>query len=444
VIEPLETNAKFQIIKRNFIQAIENEENPEIIEFISARAVASRRQFKLEEFVSRIDNEVLFEGLESFADQDVQTEVQEPGLLFKGVAKDIFEDFKIELGVRIPTNFRGSEFFTIVDDRRRRIDKRYALYRKQSTDVVQGGSARERDVIWIALHRWSYPFDTYRSVRATGQLRVDQNFFLHEGELTRAAPRFNEKRASVKLEYIFDNTLNIDLNLNHGTKYKFYAEAINRFDIEFGNSFSFDASRGFTSVLGLDVRHYIPVLRNSVLALRGAGATSFGSDRILYFVGGTDGWVRPQFEDNTPVPSDRSFAFRTVAPNLRGFKTNVRNGQSFLLANAELRIPFFKYLSRKELKSKFLRNIQLVGFLDAGSAWHGLLPTSENSPITMTTLTGPRVEVNLDLERKVFVYGYGVGARINLLGYFIRADYAWGVDGITLDPRLYISLGTDF
>ena len=443
-IEPLETNAKYQIIKRNYIESYGLDENPEVIKFIPARAVASRRQFKLEDVKATIDNEVLFEGLESYADEQAQTEVQQPGLLIKGIAKDIFEDFKVEMGVRIPTNLRGSEFFVVYDDRRKRIDKRIALYRRQRTEN-QIFNQRQKDVVWIGLHRWSYPFDTYRSVRATAQLRVDQRFLLHTDDLGRNAPSFNEKRASLKLEYVFDNALNIDLNLNHGTKYKAYVELINRFDLELGNDFSFDASRGFTAVFGFDARHYIPLLRNSILALRSAGATSFGSDRILYFVGGTDGWVTPKFNEETQVPQDRNFAFRTIAPNLRGFDHNVRNGNSFLLGSAELRIPFLKYLSARELKSTFLRNIQLVGFVDVGSAWHGFLPTNENNLINQTVIAGPRVLVNLELDKRLFAYSYGVGARINLLGYFIRADYAWGFESsIAQEPKLHISLGTDF
>ena len=445
-VEPLETNAKFKIFKRDFIEDFEFDEGDQkVMEFVPARAVASRRQFKMEQFVTRLDNEVLFEGLESYADRESEIEIQEVGILFKGVTKDIFEDFKIEMGVRIPTNFNGTEFFAVLDDRRKRIDKKYALYRKQISNAIPGGgNQRLRDVIWIGLHRWSFPFDTYTSLRATGQIRVDQTFLLHSDEFARTIPQFNEKRASLKLEYVFDNTLDIDLNLRHGSRWKAYVEAINRFDLELGNSFRFDASKGFTTVVGFDARHYQPILRNSILALRTAGASSFGSDKILYYVGGTDGWVTPKFDQDTPVPQDQNFAFKTIAPNLRGFNHNVRNGRTFLLASAELRVPFLKYLSARELKSKFLRNIQLVGFFDFGSAWHGFIPSNENSPVNQSTLSGPRVEVVLDLDKSVFAYSYGFGARINLLGYFIRADYAWGIDGGRLDPKLHISLGTDF
>ena len=215
--------------------------------------------------------------------------------------------------------------------------------------------------------------------------------------------------------------------------------------LQVGNAWSLDLSRGYTTVLGFDARHYQPILRNSILAFRTSGATSFGSDKILYYVGGTDGWIGAKFNQQIPVPQGESFAYKTIAPNLRGFDHNIRNGRSFLLASAELRIPIFKYLSVRELRSRFLRNIQLTAFIDAGSAWHGLYPSIKDNPLNTVTLTQKGVEVTLDLKRSTFVYGYGFGARINLLGYFIRADYAWGVEsGLRQDPKLTFSLGTDF
>jgi hypothetical protein len=43
------------------------------------------------------------------------------------------------------------------------------------------------------------------------------------------------------------------------------------------------------------------------------------------------------------------------------------------------------------------------------------------------------------------VAGYGFGFRSTLLGYFVRADWAWGVEnGISKDkPIFYLSLSLD-
>ncbi len=51
--------------------------------------------------------------------------------------------------------------------------------------------------------------------------------------------------------------------------------------------------------------------------------------------------------------------------------------------------------------------------------------------------------INKDIEPIVF--GYGVGVRTRLLGYFVRADWAWGIEDRIIQPRIfYLSLSTDF
>ncbi len=442
-LEPLESNADYKIVNRNYQRIPGANKNRKVIKFIPARAVASRRQFKIEQVITKVDNEVLFDGLETTA-IDNEIEAQPTGFLIQGIAKDIFEDFEVSLGARFPTDFRGSEFFAYVDDKRKRIDRRYAIYHRQKGSELFGERLREQSL--VGLYRLSYPFDTYTSLRGTASLRIDKTFLLNRNPAAVEFGQSNEQRISLKGEYIFDNTLNIDLNLRHGTKYKAYIQAINRFDLSIQNGFDFDLSRGFATIIGFDARHYIPFLQNSIIALRASGASSFGSEKMLYTIGGTDGWITPKYNQDIPVPANTNFAFKTLAPNLRGFDHNIRNGHNYLIGSAELRIPIIKYFSRSELRSKFLRNIQLTAFFDTGSAWHGLLPSSsENDVINTATVTGPGILVQVDLDRSTFVYGYGFGARIQLLGHYIRGDYAWGVEsGLINDPKFTISLGTEF
>ena len=223
-------------------------------------------------------------------------------------------------------------------------------------------------------------------------------------------------------------------------------EVINRFDLSLSDGFDFELSRGFTTVLGFDARHYEPVLRNSVFAVRAAGATSFGNARMLYFIGDTDGSILQRFNNDITIPSDRTFSFMAHAPHLRGFDRNIRNGTSFFVINSELRIPIVKYLSNREIKSPFLRNIQFVTFLDVGSAWYGALPGGNENPInTLTINNTPGIIIRVDVDRNPIVYGYGIGGRISFLGYYIRVDYALGNEGgFTQDPKLHFSIGQDF
>ncbi len=53
--------------------------------------------------------------------------------------------------------------------------------------------------------------------------------------------------------------------------------------------------------------------------------------------------------------------------------------------------------------------------------------------------------VTLDANRNPIVAGFGAGARAQLFGYFIRADWAWGIEDNYLLPRIfYLSFSLDF
>ena len=420
-----------------------------VIEFVSARAVAARSKFKLEDFTTTVDNGVLFEGLESYTQDQAEVNNAPTGLLMKGVVKDLFEDYTITGGVRLPTALNGLESFVIFDDNRSLIDKRYAFYRRSISNTLPEflfPKQKTKTTSLLGLYRLKYPLDVYTSLRATAQIRFDRFFYLHSDEFSANQLNDNEKRISIKGEYVFDNTIPKDDNVLWGTRYKAYVEIINRFEINNQDGFTFDPSRGFTTVVGFDARHYIPFLNHSIIALRGAGATSFGSDKMLYYVGGVENWILSQYNQEIGVPPDKTFAYQVIAPHLRGFKTNIRNGSTFLLANTEFRLPIFKYFSPRRIRSSFFRNFMLVGFFDIGTAWHGLSPSSDQNPINTATVNQlPILQINVRYFRDPLVMGYGAGLRATLLGYHIRVDYAWGIESRAVqDPKLYFSIGLDF
>ncbi len=419
-----------------------------VIKFSPMRANAARLTFRWFDITTRFDNQVLFEGLESYTENAQQIQGQPAGILFKTDVKDIFEDYKIQAGIRIPTGFNGSEIFAVADDDKELFDHRYAIYRRSITEIDQADFLpiiRFRKNSLLGLYRIKYPFDIYRSLNLTTSLRFDRFFFLSSDFGSLTAPQEREKVISTKLEYIFDNSFDVGLNIKNGARYKLYAEAINSFDLQVTDGFEFNFSNGFTSVFGFDARYYQPILKHAVLAFRGAGATSFGSDKMLYFLGGVESALGASFNDNIPVPGG-NYSFKAIAPHLRGFDYNIRNGNSFVLSNVELRLPVLNLLGIKRVKYSFLRDLQFVGFFDAGLAWHGKSPFDANNPINNATLESPPVIiVNIKYFRDPLVMGYGFGMRSTLLRYFVKLDYAWGIEtGSIQDPKIYLSLGKDF
>ena len=170
------------------------------------------------------------------------------------------------------------------------------------------------------------------------------------------------------------------------------------------------------------------------------------SGRILYYLGGVENWLFPSFDKGISVPNGINFAYTALAANMRGFKYNARNGSSVVLANAELRVPVLQYLSRQKIRSSFLRNFQVVGFIDAGTAWHGSDPFGPNNPLNTVVLTNPpTVEVIVNYYRNPLIVGYGAGVRTMLFGYLLKLDYGWNWETKTnRKPLLHFSMGADF
>lgn len=430
-------------------------QNPivQVHEFNTSRIIPANKRFSLHKVTTKFDNDILFEGLESYTGDRQQLLGTPMGFLFKATIKDLFEDYSIDVGTRLPLLLNGSEFFLVFDNKKSRIDKKMALYRKSqaynSNDENQPISiapSRSFKTSFIGLYQWKIPFNIYNSFRVTSQLRFDKYIRKSTENSSFNAPATTEQRLSVRCEYIFDNSHEESVNIKFGTRAKVYIEAINNFNVRLIDGFEFKLSQGFTTIIGYDVRHYVPLLFRSVLALRSAGAASFGSDKMLYYIGGMENWLFPSFNDQIPQRLDIDFAYKANIGQMRGFNNNIRNGTSYLLTNVELRVPFMQYILGKNKGSSFLRNMQVTGFFDMGTAWYGSSPYSKKNPLNAVVLESPPI-IRLEVEyfKDPAVFGLGYGFRTQVFGYFIKFDYAWGIEtGRLQKPIYYISLGQDF
>jgi hypothetical protein len=424
-----------------------------IVRFNPAQITPYRLKFRTDYISTSVDNSLLFDGLEVYNDSTSRFRQPPPGILLKANFKDLLEDYVIEAGFRLPTTFNGTEYYLWFDNKKRRTDRRIAIYRRSlvtnvpkdvpNPNLQPPNQIRTNTV--LGQYELRYPFDTYTSLRGTFTLRQDKVIALTTDEATLNQPDDAEQRAMVRLAAVFDNAVDVDLNIKTGSRAKLYVDVIKGFAFNIQPSWSFDLKRGFTTIIGLDARHYQSLDRRSIVALRLAGATSFGSERMLYTLGGVDNWLLPKFNENITQPSPEEYAYRQLATNLRGFAQNIRNGNSYLLINTELRVPIFKYFWRKPTMGAFWRNFQLVGFFDAGTAWQGDNPYDSDNPINIRYFEVPTVKMRVNYFRDPLVAGYGVGLRTVLFGMYLRADYAWGIETrVVQKPILHLALGTDF
>lgn len=410
--------------------------------------VPYRLRFKIHESSADFDNSMLFEGLNSYVGEGQGVLYPPFGLLMKAHMRDMYEDYRLEGGIRIPISLNGNEAYMVFDDLKSRIDKRISLYRKANNDRIDGPNLTtqiRKNIILMGQYDLKYPIDQFNAVKVGVTLRQDKTFFKATDANTLNSPTEAIERFGIRATYILDNTLDKGLNMYAGTRAKAFVEWVKKFDLNFQDGVSLDFNRGHMWVAGFDARNYIELGKHSIFATRVASQVSFGSEKILYYLGGSDGWLFPSFNEETQTATDVNYAYQVPAPNLRGFQYNIRNGNNYALINGELRVPFVRYLSKRTISSAFLNNLQLVGFFDIGSAWNGWDPFTKYNPLNTVYISQPGIDIKVNYFRNPIVFGYGAGMRFLLFGYFMRLDYAKGWDtGNFTKPRLYFSLGTDF
>ena len=364
-----------------------------------------------------------------------------PGLnlLFKVGANDLFEDYRLTGGVRFATDFDSNEYLLSFENVKKRLDKQLIFHRQVFKNYTY--ESYIKTYTHELLGSLKYPFSQTLAVKGTASFRHDNTVFLATDINNLTEESITKVWGGLKAEVVFDNTRLLGTNLYSGTRLKVFGEAyrqINRFE-------------SGLYVIGGDFRHYTRIHRTLIWANRFAASTSFGTSPLIYYLGSVDNWINffqarnPTFNESVDIDYTRDYAYQALATNLRGFSQNIRNGNNFAVFNTELRLPLFRYVAGHPLSSGFLNNFQVIGFFDVGTAWTGAHPfTGENAWDTEVITNGP-MTITLDANRDPIVAGYGFGVRTMLLGYFIRLDWAWGIENMQVQPRMfYLSLSLDF
>ena len=390
--------------------------------------------FATDYFVTQLDNSLQNSTYQAFTGSAFYFDPGLNILIRIGIA-DLMNDYKISGGFRLSGDLNSNEYFMSYDNLKHRVDKSISFFR-QAREYV-GGFSYLKVHTHEAKGQLRYPFNDLTSLRGSLSFRTDRIVTLSTDVFNLQIPTVNEYWGSVKLEYVYDNTLNKGLNLWNGVRYKIFAEAFRQID----------QKETWLGVVGFDFRHYQKIHRQLILATRVAASTSMGDKKLIYYLGSQDNAIIPTdiFDFSIPIDFSQNYGFQAIATNMRGFLQNIRNGNSFALINNEIRLPLFQYLVNKPIRSDFIRNFQVVGFFDIGTAWNGSDPFSDKNSFNTEVIDGNPVTVILDRQVNPIVAGFGGGLRSRIFGYFIRTDWGWGYeDGVVREPIFYLSLGLDF
>jgi hypothetical protein len=363
---------------------------------------------------------------------------------FRVGTSDLMEDQKFVGGIRFGTNLSDKDVFFTYQNLRKRFDWGLTYYRSNVSNFF---NTSFNTMLYTNLYQVNvtYPFNEVKSLRATVGLRTDRgvlrSYDNNSGLPDPNALKYNDtlsKYIVSRLEYVHDNTVSPTQNIWNGLRYKIYLDVnMPTLNTALGNGKA-------TMNLGFDGRYYHKIYRNFIWAGRAAGDFSWGGQKILYYLGGVDGWISPKFNNNQPA-ADQSYAFQSLTLNMRGYNQNIANGNNAVVINSEFRFPVFSTLINRPINNAFLRNFQLVQFLDLGTAWNGKY-NGIKRPGEVVTAPNTPVLVRIDAGGLgPFAGGYGFGVRSTLLGYFMKLDAGWPMKGIFLGkPVWYFSLGFDF
>lgn len=363
------------------------------------------------------------------------------GAVVKIGTVDLFEDYKVFGGVRISSGTR--EYFMTFQDNLKRLDKEYTFAR---TSFSASNGIDVFGVTTNTLHySLKYPFSEVASLRGTASLRNDNIVTKSVDQFALDQRDINELRGIIKVAYVFDNSRNRMPNIYYGTKFKLFGEYYQ----EAFNGDAGDRVRGNTQVYGLDLRHSLKISREIVWVNRIASSVSLGNERVVYYLGSVDEWLplggNDRFINQQDIDFTKNYHYQALAANLRGFAQNIKRGSNFAVFNSELRVPVFKYFIRRPIRSKFIENFQFIGFADVGSAWDGVDPWDKDNRVNKEVIVDGPLTVTVFKNTDPIVAGYGFGLRSTLLGYFVRADWAWGVEDEVSKKRpiFYLSLSFD-
>ncbi|NJO01536.1 MAG: hypothetical protein HC880_07470 [Bacteroidia bacterium] len=422
-----------------------------------------------------------------FRTENVLTSIQIHPLLNWGTVvnmstSDLLENHKIRGGFYLLTDLRSNSFFAEYQYYARRLDYKIRYDRNRiyfNSDGFIQIHALNKVTATVSYpitntNRISFsPFYTNTVSTLTGPLNTIQFGAPFSRSLV-SDPDNWYHYLGFRMEYVFDNTVVNGQNMIDGTRnqggYEKYYTALMSDHIRDAGASNSDYNFAKISV---DIRNYTKIHRDLIFATRVAygrfeNNTPAGDPPKSFMLGGMDNWLFNRRDgggvDIDPVTTNTLFAngsgndiaifgnenllFNEFVTNLRGFNYNRLAGENFFLVNAELRFPIIKYLFGRRINSNFLKNLQLVGFYDIGSAWTGISPFNRENSLNTRNVgndQSPFIAVVKDFTNP-WLSGYGAGLRTVLLGYYLKVDVAWAIeDFIVADkPKFYFTFGYDF
>jgi len=404
------------------------------------KRVVGPRQMEPQFFINNINTRFVVDPLRGF------------GLGLTGKMTDLLDNHSFYAGVMTTLDFRsGGDIFFEYEYLKSMVDFK-ARFDRRVIRVDQGDLTFQKYVLTKVEASFSYPLNANARFTLSPLVAKTQYFNLNSDSLIMGTDpdqnKFNVNYIGGRAELVFDRTQPIGLYSQTGFKGKVgyvHYKSLNHSERSFGNFY-------------LDLREYYRIHKNIVFAAKLYAGSFMGNNPQTYLVGGMDNWLFNEFyrpptnrPESSPVQNPTGVENSNILfadfVDLRGFSYDEIRGRNVITFTSELRIPIFSYLTRGNITSNFIRNFQLVGFYDIGSAWNESAPwervNDQNTEVINTN--GSPFTIVLNNFNNSWLQSYGAGLRTVLLNYYMKLDVARPIRNYQKeDLKFYVTLGINF
>ncbi|MHA7130766.1 biopolymer transporter Tol [Algoriphagus namhaensis] len=404
------------------------------------KRVTGPREMEPQFFTNNINTRFVVDPLRGF------------GLMLTGKMTDLLDNHSFYGGIMTTLDFRsGGDIFLEYEYLPSRLDFRVRFDRR-TIQVDEGDITFQRYALTKIEAGVSYPLNINTRFTVAPFVAKTQYFNLNSDSLILGQipeqNRFDVNYIGGKAELVYDRTEQIGLYSQAGIKGKVgftHYQGLNHGDRSFSNFY-------------LDLRNYQKIHKNIILASKLYVGSFMGQNPQSYLVGGMDNWLFNEFYNppsnrpeaspvRNPTGAENSNILFADFIDLRGYDYDEIRGRNVITFTTELRIPLFSYLTRGNITSNFVRNFQLVGFYDIGSAWNDAAPwervNDQNTEIIDTE--GSPFTITLNNFNNPWLQSYGAGLRTVLLNYYVKFDMARPIRNYEReDLRYYVTLGFNF
>ncbi|REG83089.1 biopolymer transporter Tol [Algoriphagus antarcticus] len=429
----------------NTTEATVSESKANLLETFRKQSLKKRvvgpKQMEPQFFINNINTRFVVDPLRGF------------GIGLTGKMTDLLDNHAFHGGLMTTLDFKsGGDLFFEYEYLKSRVDFKGRFDRKTILVDDQGDITDQKYVLTKVEAGLSYPLNANSKVSLSPFVAKTQYFNLNSDSLINGQNpdqnRLDVNYVGGRAEFVYDRTQPLGLYSQTGFKGKIgYVQYQS-----FGNK-----ERSFSNFY-LDLREYRTIHKNIVLAARLYAGSFMGNNPQTYIVGGMDNWLFNEFyrppsnrPESSPIrnPSgvENSNILFADFVDLRGYDYDEIRGRNMVTFTAELRIPVFSYLTRGNITSNFIRNFQLIGFYDVGSAWNDSAPwervNDQNTEVINTE--GSPFTIVLNNFNNPWLQSYGAGLRTVLLNYYVKFDVARPIRNYeSEDLRFYVTLGFNF